>query len=545
MDSVGASAIFEPLNSGKGKNRRDTETQSRRREDFFSAPTKSSGIRNFEKRYMSLKLRLLLLCLLSGLVASAVWFPTASGAVEFSKAAWLEDYQALKRFLESGYANLDSARQAKNVDLVALDAKTRQSLERATSDGEAKEILKRFLQAFDDLHLKLGEVDKPATENQPDPALSLSASGAEVCKSLGFRERSNRFSLAFDAVPGFQMVSTDKDVFAMAILQLDNSRRFGLLRLTLFSPDAFPKVCETGWEEFRRTLKADCDGACRWRFYAFVHNRLTETLAAQVKALQARQIAGLIVDIAGNGGGTEWADSVARLLAAKPLKSPRQGSVRHARDIARFELQLQLIESDLKRNQVNAEQRKLLTQAQERIAAALHEARTASPCERPDIWTSPAGGKNCSSLKTVPSFSSGVFDYAPRHLLAGLEAKSALFNPSYYQYQESVFNGPLFVLLDRKTASASEYFAALLQDNGAAQILGERTLGVGCGYTNGGIKWVLPNSRLRVWMPDCIRYRKDGSNEYEGVMPDSAIWTKDDDKSARLEKLLRVLREMR
>ncbi|MDX2040901.1 MAG: S41 family peptidase [Acidobacteriota bacterium] len=477
------------------------------------------------------------------MVGLAIFSPV-NRAVEFSRSAWLQDYQVLKRFLEIGYANLDSAREVKKVDLVALDGKTKQALDRAASDGEAKNVLKQFLAAFDDLHLRLGEVDKPATQSAPAQAFAPTASSADVCKALGFRLRLNRFSLPFDKASGFQPVSTDKDLFATGLLRFESAKKFGVLRLALFSPDAFPKTCETGWEEFRQSLKADCDAECLSRFYSFVQKRLSDALRAQVKTLQAGNIDGLLVDIAGNGGGTEWADLVARMLAARPLKAPRQNGVRHERDVARFERQLQLIEADLQQR-LSDEQQRLLKQAKERITAALAEAKTARPCERPDIWTSSGGGRQCTSLKTAQSFSSGALDYVPPGLLAGLKAKTVLFNPSQHDYQESVFAKPLLVLVDQKTASAAEYFAALLQDNEAAKIIGERTLGVGCGYTNGGIKWVLPNSKLRVFMPDCVRYRKNGGNEYEGITPDAAIWTKDDDKTGRLEKLLKFLRELR
>jgi hypothetical protein len=235
----------------------------------------------------------------------------------------------------------------------------------------------------------------------------------------------------------------------------------------------------------------------------------------------------------------------ARILAAKPLKSPLQNGVRHARDVARFERRLQLIEDDLKQRDLSAEQRELLELAKARLTASLNDARAAKTCDKSDIWTAPEGGARCSTLQAVASFSSGVLDYAPRGLLNGLKAKEALFGASLHEYQESAFSGPLFVLVDQKTASASEYFAALLQDNTAAKIIGERTWGLGCGYTYGGIKWVLPNSRLRVLIPDCVRYRKDGSNEYEGVRPDAAIWAKDDNKATRLAKLLRALSELR
>ncbi|MCI0390615.1 MAG: S41 family peptidase [Acidobacteria bacterium] len=110
-----------------------------------------------------------------------------------------------------------------------------------------------------------------------------------------------------------------------------------------------------------------------------------------------------------------------------------------------------------------------------------------------------------------------------------------------YEYQEGVYKGRLFVLVDRGTASAAEYFAAILRDNGSATIVGEKTLGSGCGYTNGGLRLALPNSGLHVQMPDCVRYRQDGGNEVEGVTPDLKAWEKDDSRAARLGKLLRAL----
>ena len=96
--------------------------------------------------------------------------------------------------------------------------------------------------------------------------------------------------------------------------------------------------------------------------------------------------------------------------------------------------------------------------------------------------------------------------------------------------------------MDGDTWSAAEYFAAILQDNGAATILGNVTGGAGCGYTNGGIPSTLKNSRAVVKMPDCVRLRKDGSNENVGVVPDVWIpWTVHDNSYTSAQKLLHSL----
>jgi C-terminal processing protease CtpA/Prc len=102
------------------------------------------------------------------------------------------------------------------------------------------------------------------------------------------------------------------------------------------------------------------------------------------------------------------------------------------------------------------------------------------------------------------------------------------------------------VLVDRHTASASEYFAAVLRDNGAATIVGERTMGAGCGYTNGGIPVVLPHSGVRIRMPDCVRYRADGRSELEGVAPDVAVnWSEGDRGELAVEGVKQALRGYR
>jgi len=54
---------------------------------------------------------------------------------------------------------------------------------------------------------------------------------------------------------------------------------------------------------------------------------------------------------------------------------------------------------------------------------------------------------------------------------------------SRYAYTQNPKALPLYVVLDRETWSAAEYFAALLQDH-AATVVGEVIGGAGCGYTN-------------------------------------------------------------
>jgi C-terminal processing protease CtpA/Prc len=89
---------------------------------------------------------------------------------------------------------------------------------------------------------------------------------------------------------------------------------------------------------------------------------------------------------------------------------------------------------------------------------------------------------------------------------------------------------------------AAEYFAAILQDNKAATIVGQLTGGAGCGYTNGRIPAELRHSHAVVKMPDCVRLRKDGSDEVNGVTQDILVpWAERDTPYTKAVKLSHAL----
>ena len=110
--------------------------------------------------------------------------------------------------------------------------------------------------------------------------------------------------------------------------------------------------------------------------------------------------------------------------------------------------------------------------------------------------------------------------------------------PGEYPYRDSVWRAPVIVLVDERTGSAAEDFAATFQDNRAAVILGGRTAGAGCGYTNGGTPTTLSNSRAVLRVPDCVRFRADGSNAVNGVIPDVLVGMRGRDSAKFKAKLV-------
>jgi carboxyl-terminal processing protease len=88
---------------------------------------------------------------------------------------------------------------------------------------------------------------------------------------------------------------------------------------------------------------------------------------------------------------------------------------------------------------------------------------------------------------------------------------------------EQVYAGPLAVLVDRNSASASEIFAGAIQDYGRGLILGEPTFGKGTVQTLVDLGRFLRSrediGRLRLTMAQFFRI-DGGSTQHRGVMPD-------------------------
>lgn len=287
-------------------------------------------------------------------------------------------------------------------------------------------------------------------------------------------------------------------------MQLPNGQRVAVIRIASFEDNAFIDLCERAMRQLSIAADSICTGGCEAALDRATANEVTAALIRQIRVAQAQSIHALLVDITHNGGGTNWVEAAARVFTPIPLKAPRMAFVRHDHHVKQFAEKI-------------AELRAARPQDAEAITE-MERARleAATACDRTPLWE----GRSASCT--------------------GLVSASPL--PSRYRFQEAAYRGKLYVLVDRETASAAEYFAAVLQDNGAAVLLGEATYGAGCGYTNGGIPTKLAFSGARVLMPDCVRYRANGTNEVDGIIPDMLVpWRANDSEFQRAEKVLRVL----
>src|SRR5438105_11662123 len=124
---------------------------------------------------------------------------------------------------------------------------------------------------------------------------------------------------------------------------------------------------------------------------------------------------------------------------------------------------------------------------------------TSAPCDSTcadpiDRRREPSDRRNRPAGARAADARRGLVAHAGPGAFAGLASRTTLFHPLLYAYRESADRLPLYVIVDRHTWSAAEYFAAILQDNRAAVVAGQLTGGAGCGHTDRGIPAVRANS---------------------------------------------------
>lgn len=486
---------------------------------------------------------LAVLFLAGGLVA--LWRLSRPTAAEH--AAWVADLELLERHTATAYANLGERLEAREISPRELDAAARAALASAGSRAQAATALQRFVAAFDDAHFRaeapIGPVRRWLRQlfgkrgSMRDELFSLALDGAQACAALGAHDRRGG-PLDWSALPKFQPLDLDPATHPLpaGLLARAEGPPLALLRIGLFDPLAHPQFCAAEWDRFRARRAATsmtCDRSCREEFGDQLEHALLDRLDAQLAELAAGGATELLVDLTGNGGGSGIVGPMMRRITPRPIPPRASGFIRHPHSVQRLSAMAEDLRLDLARADLTDRQRGLLDAALARLDGAIAEAATT--CDLSQLWSLPRGAQ-------LPCENIGHLDpLAPEATPADLTglASAWLAGAAEPSGPSHAWPGELVALVDRRTASAAEDFAASLQDAGAARIAGERTMGVGCGYTNGGVTLTLPATGLTVRAPDCVRYRADGSNEAEGVEPELAIaWHADDDRHARARRVI-------
>ena len=339
------------------------------------------------------------------------------------RAAWQSDYSRLKQGMAQGYANLDWQVEERDLDLAALDRETGEKIDKSFSRIQAYLALRDFIGAFRDPHLGLNFGDAPGYAALL-PVESSVSPGTD-CAQQGYENEDMTTSLSYTQHPDWQPLESHS-------FPIGTIGETGILRIAAFGENKYSDACKS-------VERSGLDGR---GLQLATRAKLNEELETALASLKEAGATRLVIDVTGNGGGSEWIGEVAAMLSDRPLS---------------------------------------------RNAPLLADAR----CDRSAIW---AGETVCPILTRT----------GERETVEG----------------RGLWTGPIALLIDNGSASATEGFAVWLGDNDRAVLVGKRSFGAGCGYIDGGSAVQLTAAPLHVLMPNCARFTAAGVNEIEGIEPD-------------------------
>lgn len=463
--------------------------------------------------------------------AAPVW---ADEPPVFAPGGWIADLRQIERVLAANAPNLEWSIDQRGLDLAQLSRDTETALESAKDEDEARRVLRDFLAALGDGHISILWPDE-----KTDNGASLGT--ASICKSLGYEDETRPEGLPFTRLGARAIDGEDSALFPISMIDLPGGK-LGVLRIPSFYEWGYFDYCPVAAAEIGIPEDGECDETCGAAIGQRASELLTEAVARQIRRLKSEGADALAVDITQNGGGSLWLDPVARMLTASKLKAPKLAFTRTATWRETFTASLAAIDADLANPSTDAADKSELTRARALLTRALKEAE--EPCDRSKIWQGEAPA--CSL--TVPDmvYATGVLDYAAPGTFAALSSGAALFYSSLYTYEEGIWDGPLYVLMDEGSASAAEHFGTLLRDNGAATLIGEPTFGAGCGWMGQGDRpTTLTHTRAELHVPDCVWTDKAGNNEVAGLEPDILVpWRYYDNAFQKARRALAVLRTL-
>lgn len=446
---------------------------------------------------------------------------SATRASTPEKAGWIADFEAAKAAITRTSPNLEW-QAARGFDLAAVEARARARLSAAASPEAARDAVRRFLLPFADGHMELMPVAISETRQALPPAPTPTALD---CAALGIEDRPDDGAIATH-LPGYRSLAP-ADAAVRAGLVTVGQRRVAVLRIALFAPS----IAHCRAVLAASPPPASCNENCRDVLSARIDNRFLAEIGERLRALAATKPDALLVDLADNGGGNDTAIAIARMLAGGDVPSPRLALARTpaaahglADDLA-----------DLDGNLVTPVDRTIAASYRARLAAALVQTR--QPCDLAPLWQG----------RTVAC--SNLADRGYAGGLTALELPSVdLARPwaplvsatARYHVSAARWRGPLLILLDGNSASSTELLAAMLQDAHRATIVGAPSFGAGCGHTRPP-EPVLPHLGLALSIPDCARFRANGTNELDGI---AIPFREFDTAKQRARRLLRALPEL-
>jgi hypothetical protein len=225
-------------------------------------------------------------------------------ASSFDRAAWLADYERIKLGLAEGYANLDWQVERRGLSLKRADQQIRAMLHAATTDAQAMLVLTKLIEMFRDPHLQFQSGPPPGSARLVPTMSSVSASPGR-CRDIDEPRAATR--LPYARSPGWKAV-------AGAPFPAGMVGTTGFLRIPSFDEERYAPACDTFGEADPHARRLAARAA------------LNTLLIERIAKLEASGMTRLVIDLSGNGGGSEWSTELAGLLAGGKLErlAPRR-----------------------------------------------------------------------------------------------------------------------------------------------------------------------------------------------------------------------------
>jgi hypothetical protein len=233
----------------------------------------------------------------------------AAGTASYDSKPWLEDLEQTREALSTKYANLEWVVIEREVDLESLFTDAKAQLQSAKSETDARAIFDRLARRLGDGHVRFRWSVDPVTNAVPNAN----------CAALGYDSQiRGRDVAAF--MPGYApIVDPPATEFPAGTIQVPG-HRVGVLKVGIFTPQGMPELCAEALVALNFSPDTPCDDACKDLVDTWVSDRMTRDLAAQLRAIKNAKADVLLVDVANNGGGTEWAEAVARMVTGMRLR---------------------------------------------------------------------------------------------------------------------------------------------------------------------------------------------------------------------------------
>jgi len=485
---------------------------------------------------MSLRLSLL------GGAATLVLLCGAGPSPDPDRDAWLADYVTLKQALEAQYANLTwFASPQGDRDLPALDRRTTTALKKAATAADARAALLAFQTAFRDGHF----VGRASPEPSPDeavepewPDLKSSDPAAAACVALGYGGAASPFSLPIETLPTFQLLSDGEAQPFRAGIVTSGLRRIGVVRIPTFAMVNYPALCRQSWTAEGVDDGGDVNQSALERAVA---RAWYAELGGVLQTFRSRGVDAVLVDIGGNGGGDDSGDMATRLFTDRVIRSSPLLIKRGPAAETYLQEQIEQVEYGLTLEPTPAGAA-LLSQVRDDLRR-LDPARRPADCDLTWVWQEQRTWDPSGGCDLVPVGSAGgPLAELDREVIPQTRIARRLSWAMNVKDLWGTWSGPVYVLIDGRTGSSAEMFAATLQNNRIAKVAGVESSGAGCGAMGPDGRVTLAGVSLTFSLPTCVRLRPDGSDEVAGVRPDVPIRpTAGESRRARAARLFNAI----